>query len=179
MKKKSQRRKKRSSTTSDENKLSTQIIGNIGLFHVCYELSRRGFNVVPTSRNTRAVDLIVGTADFKRHATVQIKTTTIDMGITLQTKKKAPTINDALAFVGMADIWVYVRLDPDHGHKVKRVTIWESSDKDLLREGGTHWWYQPWDYPRTAPDKLKLQWANQTDDGGWKVIENFLRRKKS
>ena len=157
---------------------SSQIKGNIGLFYVCYELSRRGFNVVPTSRNTRAVDLIIGTADFKRHATVQIKATTINMGIPFATKKQASTLKDAMVIAGMPDIWVYVRLDADHGHKVKWVTIWEGGDKDLVTEGAKQWWYKPWDLPNAAPDKLKLQWANQTDDGGWKVIENFLRRKK-
>ena len=151
------------------------IIGNIGLFHVCYELSRRGFNVVPTSRNTKSVDVIVGTADFKRHATVQVKATTINMGIPFATKKQAPKIKDAMEIASLADIWVYVRLDANCGYRVKHVTIWQGNDKNLVTEGAKQWWFNPWALPKTASDKLKLRWMSQHDEGGWKVIDNFLR----
>lgn len=35
----------------------SQITGNIGLFYACYELSRKGWNVMPTSRNARGIDI--------------------------------------------------------------------------------------------------------------------------
>ncbi len=28
-----------------------QVVGNVGLFYVCYKLSRLGWNVMPTARN--------------------------------------------------------------------------------------------------------------------------------
>jgi hypothetical protein len=31
-----------------KHKPSIQIVGNAGLYYVCYELSRRGWNVLPT-----------------------------------------------------------------------------------------------------------------------------------
>jgi len=34
--------------------VSKQIVGNTGLYYVCYELSKRGWNVMPTARNTAA-----------------------------------------------------------------------------------------------------------------------------
>ena len=34
-------------------KKSNQIVGNVGLYYVCYELSKRGWNVLPTSRNAK------------------------------------------------------------------------------------------------------------------------------
>lgn len=35
-----------------------QIVGNMGLYLACYELSKAGWNVMPTSRNAKGVDLI-------------------------------------------------------------------------------------------------------------------------
>jgi hypothetical protein len=51
-----------------------QIVGNMGLYHVCYELSRLGWNVLPTSRNTRGVDIVIYSQDSKRKHTIQVKT---------------------------------------------------------------------------------------------------------
>ncbi len=36
-----------------------QIVGNIGLFFICYELCKRGWNAMPTSRNAKGVDMIL------------------------------------------------------------------------------------------------------------------------
>ncbi len=53
--------------------LSHQTVGNIGLFYVCYRLSRRGWNVMPTSRNAKGVDIIAYGPDASRKLTVQVK----------------------------------------------------------------------------------------------------------
>lgn len=37
-----------------EAKVANQVVGNIGLYYICYELCRRGWNVMSTSRNARA-----------------------------------------------------------------------------------------------------------------------------
>lgn len=34
-------------------KPDNRITGNIGLYYVCYELSRKGWKVMPTARNAR------------------------------------------------------------------------------------------------------------------------------
>jgi hypothetical protein len=44
----------------ETTRLSSQTVGNIGLFYVCYQLSRRGWNVMPTSRNARGMDVARG-----------------------------------------------------------------------------------------------------------------------
>ncbi len=164
---------------SKVQKLPTQIIGNIGLFHVCYELSRRGFNVVPTSRNTRAVDIIVGAADFSKHVTVQVKATTINMGIHVGSKKKFPTKADALRATSLADFWVYVRVEPKEGCAVKRVTVWRGNDGLLLREMPSNWWFNPWDFPASVDAKVKKKWEKLTGDGGWDLIGKSLSTSKS
>jgi hypothetical protein len=40
-----------------------QLTGNAGLFHVAWELSRRGWNVMPTARNARGADLYAARED--------------------------------------------------------------------------------------------------------------------
>jgi len=39
------------------SKLDPQITGNIGLYYTCYHLSMLGWNVMPTARNARGVDM--------------------------------------------------------------------------------------------------------------------------
>jgi hypothetical protein len=50
-----------------------QLTGNIGLYYCCYQLSRLGWNVMPTARNARGVDLIAYTTDADRFISVQVK----------------------------------------------------------------------------------------------------------
>lgn len=59
--------------TKKEGKPSNQIVGNVGLYYVCYELSKRGWNVLPTSRNTKGIDIIIFSEKAKRTHTIQVK----------------------------------------------------------------------------------------------------------
>jgi len=56
-----------------KQKPSKQIIGNAGLYYICYELSKRGWNVLPTSRNTKGVDIIIFSQKAQRRYTIQVK----------------------------------------------------------------------------------------------------------
>jgi len=56
-----------------KNKMSKQTVGNIGLFYVCYRLSRMGWNVLPTSRNAKGVDLVIYSDDAQKTRTIQVK----------------------------------------------------------------------------------------------------------
>ena len=38
--------------------LEQQIVGNIGLYYVSYRLSQLGWNVMPTARNAKGIDLV-------------------------------------------------------------------------------------------------------------------------
>jgi hypothetical protein len=51
-----------------------QTVGNIGLFYVCYRLSRMGWNVMPTARNAKGIDILVYSQDASRKLTIQVKT---------------------------------------------------------------------------------------------------------
>jgi len=52
---------------------NTQVIGNTGLYYVCYRLSRFGWNVMPTARNARGIDLLIYSQDANRTHTIQVK----------------------------------------------------------------------------------------------------------
>ena len=52
---------------------SNQNVGNAGLFYVCFELTKRGWNVLPTSRNARGIDIVAYSHDGTRTITIQVK----------------------------------------------------------------------------------------------------------
>ncbi len=56
------------------SKVPTQTIGNIGLYYVCYRLSLFGWNVLPTSRNAKGVDILIFSQDASRKISIQVKT---------------------------------------------------------------------------------------------------------
>ncbi len=55
--------------------MGTQIVGNVGLYRVCAQLSELGFNVMPTARNAKGVD-VIGYDNAGNAFTVQVKTLT-------------------------------------------------------------------------------------------------------
>jgi hypothetical protein len=55
---------------------NNQVVGNVGLFYVCYRLSRLGWNVMPTARNARGIDILIYNQDATRTYTVQVKSLT-------------------------------------------------------------------------------------------------------
>ena len=43
-----------------------QVTGNAGLFYVSYQFAKRGWNVLPTSRNSKGPDLFIYSQDGKK-----------------------------------------------------------------------------------------------------------------
>jgi hypothetical protein len=54
-------------------KIDRQSVANAGLHYVAHRLSLLGWAVLPTSRNTKGVDLVVGKGDWAKIITVQVK----------------------------------------------------------------------------------------------------------
>lgn len=54
-------------------KRPTQLVGNVGLYYVCFELSKRNWNVLPTSRNTKGVDIVIYNQYANHTYTIQVK----------------------------------------------------------------------------------------------------------
>lgn len=55
------------------HRLASQVVGNVGMYFVCYTLSRRGWNVMPTSRNARGIDILAYNQDASLTLALQIK----------------------------------------------------------------------------------------------------------
>lgn len=118
-------------------KRATQIVGNSGLYLACYELSQRGWNVMPTARNARGIDILAYDADATTFRALQVKALS----------KRAPVpLGTSLEKV-MGDFWIIVNnlavrpqsyiLTPD---EVKRLA--HRGEK----EGRISYWLQPKDY---------------------------------
>ncbi len=60
--------------TRKPDRTDNQVTGNVGLYYVCYKLSLLGWNVMPTSRNAKGIDLMAYNADATKVRTVQVKT---------------------------------------------------------------------------------------------------------
>ncbi|GAB3626945.1 hypothetical protein PTE30175_03547 [Pandoraea terrae] len=79
-------------------KLEPQVTGNIGLYYCCYRLSLLGWNVMPTARNARGVDLIAYNASGSKFIGVQVKALS---------KRNAVPLGTTLDKI-MGDFWIIV-----------------------------------------------------------------------
>ena len=53
--------------------LNPQIVGNVGLYYACYNLSLHGWNVMPTARNARGIDVVAYNGDASKFLGIQVK----------------------------------------------------------------------------------------------------------
>ena len=51
----------------------SQVVGNVGMYFAAYRLSQMGWNVMPTSRNARGIDLLAYDAAAGRYLGIQVK----------------------------------------------------------------------------------------------------------
>jgi hypothetical protein len=49
------------------------VVGNVALFYICFKLSQFGWNVIPTSRNSRGADILIYSQDGKTKNLIQVK----------------------------------------------------------------------------------------------------------
>lgn len=80
------------------DKLKPQVVGNIGLYYCCYRLSLLGWNVMPTARNARGVDIIAYSEDAERFVAIQVKSLS---------KRPAVPLGQSLDGL-MGDFWVII-----------------------------------------------------------------------
>ncbi|SAI72187.1 Uncharacterised protein [Bordetella ansorpii] len=84
--------------TNGNATLDPQLTGNVGLYYCCYRLSLLGWNVMPTARNARGVDIIAYSRDASRFVGVQVKALS----------KRAPVPLGLSLDKIMGDFWVIV-----------------------------------------------------------------------
>ncbi len=112
-----------------------QITGNIGLYYVCYRLSRIGWNVMPTSRNARGIDIIAYSTDSpQRVVTVQVKALS---------KRNPVPVGTRLDKI-MGDFWVIVIdvLQEPSAFVMKPLEVKEGVHRGE-KEGRVSYWLQP------------------------------------
>ena len=121
------------------NKIETQIVGNAGMYYVCYQLSRMGLNVMPTARNARGVDVIAYNLDSGEYCGIQVKT--------LSCRNVVPLGNDLDKISG--DFWVVVVLPkPGSSDSPTIYVLIPDEVRDLKHDttnknGETYYWLKP------------------------------------
>jgi hypothetical protein len=122
---------------SEQTKKLNQVVGNVGLFYTCYDLGKRGWNAMPTSRNARGIDIVIYSQKGDLKYTVQIKS--------LREKNPVPlgkTLDNLFAdyliiCTNVMDIpELYVTTPNDIRHKIHKGQ----------REGRISYWLQTKDY---------------------------------
>ncbi len=118
-------------------KLDNQVTANIGLYYTCYQLSRMGWNVMPTARNARGIDIVAYDKVGRRFIGIQVKSLS----------KKAPVpLGTSLEKV-MGDFWVVVN---NLSSEPNAFILLPDEVKSLAhrgeREGRVSYWLQPKSY---------------------------------
>ncbi len=121
----------------ESKKLDNQIIGNIGLYYACYELSKRGWNVMPTSRNAKGIDILMYNQDATRTLSIQVKA--------LSKKNPAP-FGSKLNLI--ADYYIICRKVLEDKPEVYIATKRQINEnmRSNLKDGKTSYWLQTKDY---------------------------------
>jgi hypothetical protein len=120
-------------------KISNQLVGNTGLFYVCYELSKRGWNCLPTTRNARGVDIIIYDLDGERKFTIQVKTLSKKNPVPFGSKLEVMAdfvIICAEIFSESPKVYIL------KGEEVKKMV------KKMVKDNRVSYWLQPKDYDR-------------------------------
>ncbi|WP_270175311.1 MULTISPECIES: hypothetical protein [unclassified Diaphorobacter] len=127
--------------------LDPQLTGNVGLYYCCYRLSLLGWNVMPTARNARGVDIIAYSRDASRFVGVQVKALS---------KRNPVPLGTSLDKI-MGDFWVIV-------NKVATPTpsafiLLPSEVRERAhrgeKDGRVSFWLQPADYEQ---DPFREAW---------------------
>lgn len=79
-------------------KLPTQIVGNVGMYYAAYRLTLMGWNVMPTARNAKGIDLLAYDLEAERFLGIQVKTLS---------KRNAVPLGSSLDKI-MGDWWIIV-----------------------------------------------------------------------
>ncbi|MCZ7392831.1 MAG: hypothetical protein ABOK23_03500 [Candidatus Methanoperedens sp.] len=114
-----------------------QLVGNVGLYYICYELSKRDWNVLPTSRNAKGIDIVIYNQNATRTHTIQVKA--------LSKKSPVPGMKkDSL----IAEYLIVCRNVFDEKPEVFISKTDDIKDRihEGMKEGRRSYWLQPKDY---------------------------------
>ena len=124
-----------------------QLTGNIGLYYCCYHLSLLGWNVMPTARNARGVDIIAYSQDAERFVAIQVKALS----------KRDPVPLGTSLGKCMGDFWIIVnRLATSPQAFIMTPAEVMGAAHKGEKEGRVSFWLQPTAYDR---EPYKEAWA--------------------
>ena len=130
----------------NDMKLDTQVTGNIGLYYTCYRLSRMGWNVMPTARNARGIDIIAYNREGTEFIGIQVKT--------LSKCNPVPLGSNLEKIMG--DYWVIVN---NVSKEPNAFVLLPEEVKSLAhrgeKEGRVSYWLQPVSYDN---EQFKEAW---------------------
>ena len=136
--------------------LRPQVTGNAGLYYCCYRLSLLGWNVMPTARNARGIDVIAYSRSAKVKVAIQVKSLSKRSPVPLGT-----TVDDL-----MGDWWVIL-----HSVAAAQPKAFVLSPSEVTRlahrgekEGRVSFWLQPNAYCQPAFAEAWSLIGNANDD---------------
>src|ERR1051326_9354062 len=119
-------------------KLDPQITGNVGLYYCCYRLSLLGWNVMPTARNARGVDIIAYSRETRpRFLGIQVKALS----------KRDPVLLGTTLEKCMGDFWIIINkvVTSPTAFILTPAEVMERAHRGE-RDGRISFWLQPTDY---------------------------------
>lgn len=128
-------------------RLDPQLTGNVGLYYCCYRLSLLGWNVMPTARNARGVDIIAYSRDASRFVAVQVKALS---------KRSPVPLGSSLDKI-MGDFWVIVNkvATPTPSAFILLPSEVRERAHRSEKDGRVSYWLQPGDYEQ---DPFREAW---------------------
>lgn len=122
--------------------LDPQLTGNVGLYYCCYRLSLLGWNVMPTARNARGLDIIAYSRDASHFRGIQIKALS---------KRSPVPLGTSLDKV-MGDYWIIVNkvATSPSAFVLTPAEVLERARRGE-KEGRVSYWLQPADYEQEQP----------------------------
>lgn len=135
------------STGNGTAPLDPQLTGNVGLYYCCYRLSLLGWNVMPTARNARGVDIIAYSRDASRFVGVQVKALS---------KRNPVPLGTSLDKI-MGDFWVIVNkvATPTPSAFILLPSEVRERAHRGQKDGRVSYWLQPGDYEQ---DPFREAW---------------------
>lgn len=132
----------------EQRALNNQLVGNVGLYYCCYKLSRMGWNVMPTARNARGVDLIAYSEDASKIISVQIKA--------LSKRNPVPLGTSLDKLIG--DFWLIVTKTGYNEHITFVMLpdeVKAAAHRGESKDGKVSYWLQP---PRYDQPEFREAW---------------------
>ena len=120
--------------------LDAETIANVGLYYVCFRLSRYGWNVSPATRNAQGFDLLACSRDASQTRTLQVKATA----------RRGPILLASRPELVVGDFVVVCRAVLTESPESFLLTPEEAraAAVSLEKDGHTTFWLQPKAYDR-------------------------------